>query len=134
MLRPLTIAIIDDDEIYRYVILKTMQSSDISKRNLVFTNGEQALHFIVENLDNAGELPDMILLDMNMPVMDGFAFMEEYAKLVPKISKKIIVIIISSSINPLDIERARSIPGITDYMSKPIVPGKLIRTLTELQL
>ncbi len=134
MLKSLNIAIVDDDEIYRYVILRTMQTSDISIKNLVFTNGEQALHFIVDNLGNQSELPDVILLDMNMPVMDGFEFMTSYSSLVPKISKKIIVIMISSSINPSDIQRAKSIQGISNYMAKPILPSKLIRTIAELQL
>lgn len=134
MPKKLNIAIVDDDEIYSYIILRTLQASEISKRNMVFINGEQALHFIVKNMNNESELPDVILLDMNMPKMDGFDFIKEYVKLVPQITKKTSVFMISSSINPLDIERARGTPGIMEYISKPIIPDRLIRTITELHL
>lgn len=133
MSKPLIISIIDDDDIYRYTILKTIQALNISRQTLIFIDGEQALQFMTDNVANVDELPDVILLDVNMPVMDGFGFMEEYVKLIPRIAKKIIVFMISSSVNPKDIDLAKSIPEITDYIVKPIEPGKLVRILADLE-
>ena len=68
-----------------------------------------------------------------MPIMDGFQFMEEYTKLKPRVGKKIIIYMISSSVNPADIERAKKISEISDYLIKPIAAGKLANLLKSLQ-
>ena len=65
-------------------------------------------------------LPDIILLDINMPVMDGWQFMELFALLNPTLSKKIDVYMVSSSINKADIKRAKAITDISDFIVKPL--------------
>lgn len=127
---PEIIGIIDDDDIYRFMTVKTIQSLKIQTENISFSDGEEALEFIVDNIDDIKKLPDVILLDVNMPVLDGFGFMKEFVKLKPLIGKKINIFMISSSANPIDRERAKSIPDITDYFVKPIEPGKLMRMLS----
>ena len=129
MTHPEIIGIIDDDDIYRFMTVKTIQSMKLPTKNLTFTDGEEALEFIIENMDNKQKLPDVILLDVNMPVLDGFGFMQEFIKVKPLLAKRINIFMISSSANPADMNRAKSIPDITDYFVKPIEPGKLMRML-----
>lgn len=65
-----------------------------------------------------------------MPVMDGFQFMEEYVKIKPRVGKKITIYMVSSSLDPVDIERAKRISAISDYIVKPIGLGRL-KTIIE---
>ncbi len=120
------ICIIDDDSIYQYAITKTIKAYNLANNIMVFSDGEEALDFFIRNLDSSENLPDIILLDINMPIMDGFQFMEEYIKIKPRVGKKIMIYMVSSSVDPKDIEKAKRIGEISDYIIKPIKPGELI--------
>jgi len=117
------ICVIDDDEIYQFTIVKILESIKVDKKIRLFSDGEEALDFMVDNVSKDDELPDVIFLDINMPIMDGFQFMEEYIKL--KMNKKITVYMVSSSVDPVDMERAKKISEISDYIVKPIKVGDL---------
>jgi len=133
MKKSVVISIVDDDDIYRYSVLRTLKEQNITKKILVFSDGEEALDFMLDNIGNSQNLPDVIFLDINMPIMDGFQFMEEYIKIKPKVGKKITVYMISSSVNPIDIERSKSISEISDYIIKPIETEKLVAIIKEIE-
>ena len=97
------ICVIDDDDIYQFTIVRILKSLKIDKKMLLFSDGEEALEFMVDNLHNNDELPDIIFLDINMPIMDGFQFMEEYVKIKPELNKKITIYMVSSSVDAVDI-------------------------------
>ncbi|NLP59104.1 response regulator [Lutibacter sp. B1] len=78
MKKPYVICIVDDDEIYQFTITKIIELNNLAEKTIVFSDGEEALDFITENFDNGKKLPDIIFLDINMPIMDGFQFIEEY--------------------------------------------------------
>lgn len=120
MSNSLNIFVIDDDDVYQFTVIKTLESFKLASNVTAFSDGEEALDFIQDNLSNEDELPDVILLDINMPIMDGFEFLEEFAKVKLKVEKKITIYMVSSSVDPVDIERAKSISSISDYIIKPI--------------
>ncbi|WP_458626346.1 response regulator [Winogradskyella sp. PC D3.3] len=126
------ICVIDDDDIYQFTIVKMLKAIDLDKEISLFSDGEEALEFLIDNLYNNEELPDIIFLDINMPIMDGFQFMEEYVKIKPKLNKKIIIYMVSSSVDPVDIERAKNISDISDYIIKPIRAGQLQEIMANL--
>ncbi|CAM4282767.1 response regulator [Zobellia nedashkovskayae] len=119
------ICIIDDDYIYRYTVVKKMETMHLEANTMDFEDGEVALAFILKNLNIDSELPDVIFLDIDMPVMDGFQFMKEFSKIEDQLSKKINIYMISSSLDPIDIERAKKIHSIADYFVKPIKAEQL---------
>ncbi|OWW25670.1 response regulator [Zobellia sp. OII3] len=119
------LCIIDDDEIYRFTTIQSVKFLGKEHKSSVFSNGEDALAFITENLDKPAVLPDFIFLDIDMPIMDGFQFLEGYRPLVPKIGKSIEIYMVSSSVDPEDIERARAYPMVVDYISKPLASDRL---------
>jgi CheY-like chemotaxis protein len=125
MSRPLIIFIVDDDEIYKYTMTKTIERQKIAKKILTFSDGEEAINFMIDNVGNSIDLPDIIFLDINMPIMDGFQFMEEYVLLKPRIGKKIVIYMVTSSVDPIDIDRAKKISKISNYIVKPIKADKL---------
>ncbi len=136
MSNPITICLIDDDTVCQFVMQKIVRglSTKNVKKVLTFGDGEQAIDFITNNASNAIELPNIILLDINMPIMDGWQFMDEYIKLKPRIGKKIIVYMVSSSNNEADIIRAKEISEISDYLVKPVTPEELNQILNVLEI
>ena len=69
-------------------------------------------------------LPDYIFLDINMPYVDGWMFLADYATLKKSLEKEITIFMISSSIDPSDISRARNNSDVRAYVSKPVTPEK----------
>lgn len=119
------IALIDDDPAFVFITEKIIEKTNHFKEVKVFDNGLNALNYLKENLNNDIHLPNIIFLDLSMPVMDGWQFLDEYALLEIKNKSKITVYICSSSISPYDITRAKNISEVTDFIIKPITKEKL---------
>lgn len=115
-----TLCVIDDDNIYQFTVKHFIKNEKLAEEIQTFADGEMAIDFINENLDKADVLPDVILLDINMPVMDGWQFLDEYEKIVDKLPKKIIIYMVSSSVDYKDLDRAKEINHIANYFTKPL--------------
>ncbi|WP_324023696.1 response regulator [Maribacter sp. BPC-D8] len=126
------VCVIDDDEVFQYTILHTLQAHKSVSNIMPFTDGAEAMNFFNKNIDNDIILPDVIFLDVNMPVMDGYKFMDEYIKLIAKATKKITVYILSSSVDLVDFEKTKKIKEVSDYIVKPIRDNQLTKILAEL--
>lgn len=124
--------IVDDDSIYRFTMVKALESTKLPMEIMAFSDGEEAINFMLDNLDQDSVFPDVIFLDIDMPIMDGFQFMEEYVKIKPRVGKKITIYMVSSSLDPVDIERAKKISAISDYIVKPIGLNRLKNIIEEL--
>lgn len=122
-----SIWIIDDDAIYQIIINKLIQKAGAFSSHLSFQNGKDAL-INLKNLiqDDPKFIPDIILLDINMPVMDGWEFMEEVEKIKSKFTKEINIFIVSSSIAIEDKEKSKNFIDITGYISKPVSVNDLL--------
>jgi CheY-like chemotaxis protein len=121
------VAIIDDDRVFQKITWMKITRKNYARKVLMFSDGDQAMRFIEENTSNTEELPDIILLDLNMPVMDGWDFMDAFVKLRPRIGKKITIFVATSSVNPEDQRRAVEVSAVTDYVIKPISDAQLSR-------
>ncbi len=129
----LVICIVDDDDVYKFTLNKTIESQNFANKIMMFSDGEEAIDFLSDNLNDPNNLPDVIFLDINMPIMDGFEFMEEYIKIKPYVGKKIIIYMVTSSIDPIDIERSKAISEISDYIVKPIDAKQLAEIVENLE-
>jgi len=126
------VCVIDDDDIYQYLLRKELKSTKIVDQILVFPDGAKAIQYMVEMKDQPEELPDVVLLDVNMPVMNGWQFLDEFRLLKPSLHKKIAVLMVSSSIDPQDIELAKKYAVVTDYIVKPVTRHALVSMLEAL--
>jgi CheY-like chemotaxis protein len=111
--------------VYQFTVTKNIQSQQLAKKILVFSDGEEALQFLTANIGDNDAVPDVIFLDINMPIMDGWQFLEKYIHLKPRIGKKVTLYMVSSSVDPADTQRAKAIEEISDYIIKPITPEQL---------
>ncbi|MFV8327716.1 response regulator transcription factor [Flavobacterium sp. ZS1P14] len=118
--------VIDDDAIYQIIVNKIIQRSEMFSVISAFKNGKDAIEALQNSLKNIELLPDIVLLDINMPIMDGWEFMEEMGVLKPQINKQIIIYIVSSSIAVEDKNKSKTYPDILGYLSKPITTHDLI--------
>lgn len=125
------VCVVDDDDVYRFTIEKYIQMLSSSTRVISFADGEVALNYFKENLDTEENLPDIVLLDVNMPIMDGWDFLNEYERIKSRLNKEIRVYLVSSSIDERDQNRSRNYPAVTDYIVKPIDEKYLERLITQ---
>ena len=121
-----TIWVIDDDPIYQIIVNKIIQKSELFLNVSSFKNGKDAIDALTNSLENKEALPNIILLDINMPIMDGWEFMEEMVALKWQINETINIYIVSSSIALEDKNKAKSYTEIIAYLSKPINTNDLI--------
>ena len=126
------LTLVDDDDVFVFLTTKMLEQSKLVELIKIFDNGYDALVFLKENMDNVEVLPDVILLDLSMPIMDGWQFLEEYVKIHPVIGKKITIYICSSSISPDDINRAKAINEVSDFIIKPMTKDRLMELIKNL--
>ncbi|GAA0718021.1 response regulator [Aquimarina litoralis] len=123
--------VIDDDPIFVFGIKKVMQLIDFCEGILVFKNGQEALDNLKAIISAKEQLPDIILLDLNMPILDGWQFLEEFIKI--PCNKKILIYVVSSSVDPEDVLRAKSYESVSEYIVKPISVAKLKEVLYDFE-
>jgi CheY-like chemotaxis protein len=125
--------IIDDSELDRYVTQKFLERTDDGLTINTFSSATAALETIRKNQHEQRKVPAIILLDLQMPVMNGFNFVEEFEKLHPEIQKSYMIIVLtvlSSTSDPNDIHRILNHPVVNGVIEKPLTKEKL-RTLLE---
>ncbi len=115
-----TLCVIDDDNIYQFTVKHFIKNEKLADEIITFADGEEAINYFTENINKPEALPDIILLDINMPIMDGWQFLDEYEKIVDKLPKQITIYMVSSSVDHEDLKKARGINLISNYFTKPL--------------
>ena len=124
--KPVSILLVDDDEINNFIsiklIKKALENTEISS----CLNGRFAIEELIEiQKEDPEKLPDYILLDINMPIMNGWEFLDEYKRLNIDPAGKSKIYIISSSVFSNDINKAKSYPLVKNFISKPLSVEKI---------
>ncbi|WP_310382013.1 response regulator [Flavobacterium sp.] len=116
---------VDDDPITLMLCKKVIKKSDFSQEIDSANNGEEALKYfdnlIIENVNQANNFPQLIFLDLNMPIMNGWEFLDIFSKNeYLENFYKTKVIVLSSTIDPNDIKKSKDYPMVIEFLSKPI--------------
>jgi CheY-like chemotaxis protein len=118
--------LIDDDKVFNVIHSKIIMHTAPVKNIHSFEDAGVALEKLRDlSVTNPDEIPDMILLDINMPEMDGWAFLEEFENLPGATLKKCSIYLLTSSIDPSDIEKSKTYQVVSDFISKPLTPDKI---------
>ncbi len=112
--------LIDDNEIDNFINERIINTSGFAEKIIVKISTDEALEFLKSCEQNPGATPPVVFLDLNMPVKDGFAFLEEFNKLSNDVKSKTKVVVLSASISPDDINRASANPYVIRYLNKPL--------------
>ncbi len=117
--------VVDDDKIYQFIVKKEIELSQKVNKISFFTDGDKAFTALSEIVKNNNEIPDIILLDINMPVMDGWGFLDEFQKIRRTIAKPCYIYLVSSSVDERDMERSKQYADVVGYIVKPLKRDKL---------
>lgn len=117
--------IIDDDPIFVFGAQRLMRTADFCNGFLIFHDGQKALDYLIPVLkgDSHAAMPEVIFLDLNMPILDGWQFLDSLIKI--EITFEITIFIVTSSIDPRDQARAKSYRDVKNFVIKPLSRSKL---------
>jgi len=117
--------VIDDDSTFLFIFRKQIEKFDDLEIVNESKNGLEAINYLKKAMNESGSSPDLIALDLNMPVMDGWDFLDEYGKLCENGASKVPVCILSSTINQADFDRANTYEAVKSFFSKPLTSEQL---------
>lgn len=126
-----TFCIIDDDDIYQFTTSLMLKKTDLVNKVILFSNGLKAINFLKDEMGNKENIPDILFLDINMPVMDGWEFLEEYLLIKPMLPKTVVIYMVSSSVDERDVLKAKSISALSGYLVKPISSQNIMEVILE---
>ncbi len=113
--------LIDDEQIFHKIVQMTLRQTELATQATYCSDAELVLEYLEEQGMASNNLPDYIFVDLYMPRFGGWDFLERFQNIYPSLKKNICIYIVSSSIDPRDIDRSKSYPFVTKFISKPIM-------------
>ena len=127
----MNLLIVDDDDICNFINNRVALTSRIFSNVSAVHNGQDALRYLEDALNGVAHMPDVILLDLNMPLLNGFEFIRALRSLSLPHVRNIHIIILTSSEDPNDVHQA-TLMGVDHYLLKPLTVNQLRETIFSL--
>ena len=120
--------VVDDDKVYHFILKKLFIKNNLNISPSFYLNGLEAIEVIKSKINSGTNLPDLILLDINMPIMDGWQFLDEFKKNDKCTTEKTTIYLVSSSDSVSDLNKAKEYQDqIKDYFFKPMTAEDLFK-------
>ncbi len=114
------VMLVDDNDTDNFISKRIIEITKFARRVEVKSSGKSALDYLRENQSSVDDLPNIIFLDINMPIVDGFVFLYEFEKFTEVVRNKCKVIILSSSDNKRDIDKIVNNNHVIKFITKPL--------------
>ena len=125
-----SVLLVEDDDTVNFYNQFLLKELGVAKKIVIKENGEEALSYLEEcQKDEAAGFPELIFLDINMPVMNGFEFLDAYADQKMTDAPGALIVMLTTSLHPSDMERAKTYSFISEYIFKPLTSEKVERIL-----
>ncbi|MEZ4883532.1 MAG: response regulator [Chitinophagales bacterium] len=122
-----SVLLIEDNEITNFYNKHLFIKNGFVEDVKIATNGKKALEYLY----SAENKPDLILLDLNMPVMNGFEFLDEYEKMDSEVREGIVICVLTTSLHEEDLEKAKKYEVISQYCKKPLSADQIQKIITQ---
>lgn len=124
-----SVLLVDDDPTINFVHKLFLTEWEVTDQIYTATNGKEALDFLERNEDFGKHPPSMILLDINMPIMNGFEFLEAYQHIPEENKASVIMAMLTTSLHQKDRERASQFINLDSYLTKPLDKDQLMQVI-----
>jgi CheY-like chemotaxis protein len=122
---------IDDSPLDHFILKRILNKYQLEYEVMCTANGPEVVSFLEQNRQEVNKLPDVILVDLYMPGFNGWSFLDNIKHVYPKLAKPVRIYILSSSIDPQDMERSRQYTSVKSYIFKPITKEVLEKHINE---
>ncbi len=119
-----SILLVEDDSITNFINERLLRKLNVAENIKIALNGYEAISIIQKTVKEAEPCPSLIFLDINMPVMDGFEFLNEFRLLDFPNKENVVIVVLTTSTNVTDIEKLKG-SGNTDFINKPLTREKV---------
>ncbi|MDO7876931.1 response regulator [Hymenobacter sp. ASUV-10] len=127
-----SVLLVDDDPTTNYLNRKLLERLAVTDVIEVAQDGQQALSLLLDRCRQAAPVatPALLLLDVKMPVMDGFEFLAAYEQLPLDCQQRVVIVVLTTSLHPQDVQRMEQLP-IAGFLSKPLTQEKISQVIQE---
>lgn len=121
------ILLIDDDTVNNFIVINTLNKLEITENVDSVLNGLEGIEYLKSKISSNKELiPSVIFLDINMPIMDGWEFLQEFELLPEEVKNQCSIYMVSSSVYEDDISKSKQYKSVKDFISKPLMRDKIM--------
>jgi len=121
--------VIEDNPVNVFWMETVMEDANFCDDLLIYNNGKEAIEALKPMISSGVKLPDIIFLDLNMPIMDGWEFLDEFTKI--PIEQEVTIYIVTSSIDPADRKKASQYERVSNFIVKPVEVDQLQEILNK---
>lgn len=125
--------VIDDNKLDCFIAEKIITNTGMSESIRLFSDARQALEFIRKNVSFSTPARTVVTLDVQMPLMNGFEFVEAFETLPPELQDHYVILLLSSSINDIDVNRVKNYQSVKQFLNKPLTVTKMSSLIEQLE-